>query len=483
MPISSPGIGSSLDVNGIVRQLMAIEQRPLNALRTRESGYNAQVSAYGTLKSALAGLQTVSQSLSTADKWHIATASVADASVLTASAGTQAVPGSYLVEVTQLAQQQKINSPGFSSTADLIGSGTLTIQFGTYDSGTNSFSPNAAKPAQTVTINPSDNTLAGVRNAINAANVGITATIINDGTTNRIVVTSNDSGLANSLKITVADADGNNTDTAGLSQLAFDPTAAAGSGKNLTQLSAAQNAQLKIDGIAVTKASNTISDAIEGVTLNLLTTNAGTTAALIVQHDSAGIKSSVAAFVKSYNDLNKSLHDLTAYNATTKQGAVLQGDSTTRLIQSRLRTTLTTAISVPSGGIATLSQIGLSFQNDGSLAVDDAKLQNAINNNFTGMVGIFAGSGGYANTVDKLVGGFLGTDGAITSRTDGINASIKDLGVREDALTRRLASIEARYRAQFTALDTMISGMTATSNFLTQQLANLPKINGVSNNN
>lgn len=669
MGISAPGVGSNLDVNGIVSQLMAVERQPLTLLAQRESSYQAKLSAYGTLKGALSAFQTAMQGLADGTKFQAATAKAADASILTATAGGNAVPGSYSVEVQQLAQQQKVHSGGFADASSAVGSGTLTIQYGTYDSGANAFTLNSAKSAQTITIDPSSNTLSGVRDAINAANIGISATIINDGTSDRLVVTGKDTGAANGFRIIASDDDGTDLDAAGLSQIAFDPIAAAGSGKNLTQVQAAQDAKLQVDGIAISKSSNTITDAIEGVTLNLLKTNTGSPTMLDVARDSAGVKASVEAFVKSFNSVNQTLTSLSAYNAATGQGAILQGDSATMSIQSWIRSTLSASVSgIPGSAdsITSLSQIGVAFQKDGSLALDSAKLQTALDNNFddiaslfsvrgkptdslvaydgassktaagnyavtvtqlatrasltgsqaagltitagvndqlnisadgvvasitlaagtyasadalaaeiqsrlngtasltdagisvlvsqaggvlsitsasygsTSNVGVTGGNGadgllgaspastsgvdvagtingvaatgigqtlmaaagdaaeglrltidggspgargtvnfsrGYADRLDKLMDDMLTSDGILAGRTDGITASIKDLDRRQEDFSQRLTSIEARYRAQFTALDVMLSSLTQTSEFFTQQLAALQKNN------
>jgi flagellar hook-associated protein 2 len=606
------------------------------------------------------------QGLADGSKFQSATASATDPSVLTASAsGTngKAVPGSYSVEVQQLAQQQKIRTDGFASTSTMVGSGTLTIQYGTYDSGSNSFTLNNAKPAQTVTIDPANNTLSGVRDAINAANIGVSATIINDGASNRLVMTSKDTGASSSIKISVGDGDGNDLDASGLSRLAFDPTAAAGAGKNMAEVQSGQDAKLKIDGIAISKPSNTIADAIEGVTLNLLKSNAGSPTTLTVGRDAAGVKASVEAFAKAYNNVSQTLAGLSAYNATTKTGAALQGDSTTLSIQSRLRATLSAVVGGGvAGGFSSLSEIGVAFQKDGTLALDSTKLQTALDNNFDGIAGLFSAQGkssdslvsyagstqktaagsyavnvtrlatqasltgsqaagltiiaggndqldvnvdgtlasvtlsagtygsadalaaevqsklngaagllkagnsvavsqsggvitiasarygsasavsiaggsgaanlmgtspastagadvsgtingasatglgqtlsaaagdkaeglrvdinggllgsrgninfsrGYADQLNSLVSSLLTSDGMLASRTDGLKASIKDLDKRQEDFNDRLAAVEARYRAQFSALDTMLSSLNQTSAYMSQQLSAL----------
>ncbi len=212
MTISSPGIGSNLDVNSIVSQLMAVERHPLSVLTTKETAFKAQLSAYGTVKSALASFQSALTSLTSGGNLGANTATAGDPSVLSATASSSAMAGSFNVEVTQLARQQKLASGQFANTTDVVGSGTITIQFGTFDATGNTFSPNAAKATKTISISPSNNTLGGIRDAINNAGAGVAASIVNDGTGNRLVITSTDSGQANSLRITTADDDGNNTD-------------------------------------------------------------------------------------------------------------------------------------------------------------------------------------------------------------------------------------------------------------------------------
>ncbi len=659
--VSAPGIGSGLDVTGIVGQLMAAERQPLNALTRQELAYTQKLSAFGQVRSVLAGFQSALNDLSSGSKFQALSATSSDTQVLSASASGKAIPASYQIEVTQLAQQQKLASTGYATTDDVIGSGTLTIQFGTYDSGLNTFTANANKATKSISIDPANNTLAGVRDTINAANAGVTATIVNDGSTtgNKLVLTSTDSGAANSLKISVTDDDGNHFNSSGLSALAYDPTAVAGSGKNLNQVAAAQDAQLKIDGITVNQSTNTVNNAIDGVTLNLARTNVGAKLTLTVSRDTKAITDAVQTFVNSYNGASGTLKKLTAFNGVGAQNGVLLGDGTARAIQVQMRSLLNT--SVDSGGaLTTLSQIGVSFTSDGMLALDSAKLNTAIDTNFDGIAALFSKAGkttdnlvsysastsktvpgtyavnvsqlgtrgttqgsqaatltvtagvndqldltidgtaisvtlaaatyasasalaaeiqskingetgtagsvqvtqsggvlsiastrygsasqamvtggngmasllgaspattagvdvagtingatasgngqmltgaagnaseglalliaggalgtrgnvtfsqGYAFQLGQYLDNMLGDDGLLKSRTDGLDSSVKRLDQRQAQLEARLTQIEKRYRAQFTALDAMLSSMNNTSTFLTQQLASLP---------
>jgi flagellar hook-associated protein 2 len=551
MGLSTTGIGSGLDVESIVTSLMNVERKPLNAVATEKTAYQSQISAYGTLKSALSTFQTAVSALSTVSKFNAQTVSSSNASVFTATSNGTASLGDYAITVNQLAKAQKLSSGGFTNTTDTVGTGTLTIGFGTYTAIGNTFTPSTAKSDVIITINSSNNTLAGVRDAINAANSSVSATIVNDGTTNRLVVTSKDTGEVNGLKISVADSDASNTDATGLSQLAFDPTASIGSGKNMTQLQAPKNALLDVDGIAVVKASNTVTDAISGVTLNLLTTSLNS-ANLGVSSNTDSVKTSVTAFVDAYNKLDTTLRSLTKYDETGKASGALLGDATARSVISQVKAVMTKTIA--SGNtINSLSQIGVSFQRDGKLALDSTKLTNAMTSNFSDIAAVFATSGkstnpvvsyygstsktqagsyavtftmtggslqgtingvaatvsgnnltgavgdasaglnisykgptlsagssvtstvnysiGYATQFDSLITGLISDTSIVASRTEGINSSISRLDKQSASLTVRLAAIETRYRNQFTKLDTLMSSMTTTSSFLTQQIA------------
>lgn len=553
MGISSAGIGSGLQVDSIVSSLMAIEQKPLTAVTKQKTDYQSQISAYGTLKSSLSAFQSAVSALSSASKFNAQTVTSSSAAVFTATANGTAALGDNAITVSQLAKAQKLTFAGTANVADTVGTGTLTISFGTYNSASavapttpNSFTPNAAKTDISITIDSSNNTLSGVRDAINASNSSVSATIVNDGTINHLVITSKDTGEVNTLKITTTDSDGNDTDNAGLSQLAYDPTAAAGSGKNMSQMQAAKNALLNIDGIDVVKPSNTITDAIGGVTLNLLTTSLDSVN-LNVASNKEAVKTSVTAFVDAYNKLDTSLRNLTKYDPTGKASGALLGDATTRSVITQLKSVMTNAITA-NGTFSTLSQIGVSFQATGQLALDSTKLDAAVASNFSGIASLFATSAkttdpqlsysastsktkagtyainvsslsplagtingvaatvvagslvgakgdvsegltvkvnggttgsrgtvnfsiGYAAQLDSVITNLLDTTGILASRTDGITSSISRLDKQADSITLRLTAIEARYRAQFTRLDTLMSSMTTTSSFLTQQIA------------
>lgn len=394
--LSSPGIGSGLDVNGIVKQLMAIESQPLAALDNKEAKQQTRLTAFGSLKGALSSFQSSLSALSDPAKFTGVTANFSDATLANISATSAAAVGSHSVEIQTLAQSHKLKSANFATTNATLGSGTLTIQFGTYSGGI--FTLNPDKAAQSITISSDNSSLAGVRDTINQANAGVTASIVNDGSGNRLVIASNDTGLSNALKITSTDADSNNTDIAGLSQLVYD--ASTGGTSNLTQTVAASNATLVIDGISISKASNQITDAIEGVTFNLLKANAGTTTSLNLSRDTASVQSTVSSFVKAFNDLNKTIVDLSKYDASTKQASILTGDSTVRSIQTQLRNVMSNPLTTAGGGLSILTEVGISFQTDGTLKLDPSKLSSVMSDPTKDVSTLFASVG---KTSDSLV--------------------------------------------------------------------------------
>ena len=388
MPIQSPGIGSGLDVNSLVTQLMAVERQPMTQLDRKTAAYNAQLSAYGTMRSALAALQTAAGSVASLPTLRQVTASVADGSLASASATAGAATGSYSLEVQALAQAQKLKSVAFAATSTSLGAGTLSFDFGTYSGG--AFSLNADKPSASVVIAAGRDSLAEVRDAINAASAGVAASIVNDGSGQRLLITSTATGAANALRVSVADADANHTDAAGLSRLAYD--ASTGGVARLEQTVAARDSRIALDGITITRASNTVSEAIEGVTLNLAKESPGAVTTLNVARNIDGAVTAVSGFVQAYNIAYTSLRKLSAYNTETRSGAVLQGDSTLLGVQARMRSLLSASVEA-AGGYASLSALGIAFQTDGSLLGDTAKLRAALNDTTRDAATVFAAVG------------------------------------------------------------------------------------------
>lgn len=448
MGLSSTGIGSGLDVNTIVTQLMNAERGPISLLQNKQSANNAKLSAFGTLKSTVSTFQTALKALGSTGTTGLGarTATTSDATILGITTGADAVPGTYAVEVTQLAKQAKLSSIGHTDTTTKLPTGTMSIQVG-------------AKTA--IDIPSGDYSLLSLSKAINAAQAGVSATIVNDGTTgNRLVITANDSGAANTVKITAG---------GGLGEFSFGPGTTGG---QMVQNQAGQDATLKIDNILVTKPSNSITDAVSGLTINLLQAKVGTVVNVAVAADKTAAKTAVTAFVDAYNKLGSTIKTMTSYNQTTKTGAVLNGESGAAAIVTALRKELTGAVT-GAGGLKSLTDIGVSFQRDGTLAVNDVKLQKALDTNFAGVTALFSGTDGYATRLTATTTAILGSSGVISSRTEGLNTAIKKNAIQQDDMEMRLGVTEKRYRAQFSSLDSLMSRMQSTSNFLTQQLSAL----------
>jgi flagellar hook-associated protein 2 len=379
---------SAIDVAGIVSQLMSVEKRPLMKLAQKEAGIQSKMSAFGSIKGALTSFREAFARLNNLSTYQSVKASSSDEAQVKVSAGANAPSGAHAVRITELASAHAVASAAYASRDAVVGAGTLTFQKGSVVSA--AFSPNAAFAAKTVAISAAQNTLAGIRDAVNGAKIGVAASIVNDGTGSRLVFSSTD-GAANSLKVSVSDVDGSHTDNAGLSALAYDPLSAMGSGKNLTEMRPAKDAVAIIDGIIVTSASNVITTAIDGITFTALAISPAA-ARISVEADNAGIKEGVEAFVKSYNELITNIKELTSFNATTKQAGPLNGDATMRALQSELRSFITTKLA-GSGPLQSLNDLGIAFDKAGVLTLDGAKLQKHLENDRTAIAQLFARSG------------------------------------------------------------------------------------------
>ena len=409
--ITSAGIGSGIDINGLVTQLVTAERQPVAArFNQREAALQTRISALGSFKSALSQFQSALSGLKNADTFKSgASATSGNEKLFTATASAGAPAGSYSVTVEQLAQSQRLATDAnhrFQSLTDVVGTGTLTFQFGTYGgtAGSPTFTANPDKAVKTVTIDASNNTLSGVAKAINDAKIGVQASVINDGGGYRLVLGSTATGAANNLKITVADGDSNSTDMAGLSLLAHDPTLVDGAaGKNLTQTVAGQDARAIIDGLTVTGASNTLSQAIPGVTLTLKSKDTAP-ATLTVAQNNGAIGDGIESFVKAYNELASTVKALTSYDAETKRGGALQGDFSVRAIFGQLRSELNKAVKGASSQFDSLADLGITTQRDGTIALDSAKLQKAIETDAQGVANLFARAGRATDPQANYVG-------------------------------------------------------------------------------
>jgi flagellar hook-associated protein 2 len=444
--VSSLGAGSGLNLSGLLENLMKAERQPKEALlKSQLSSYNSKISGLGTLSSKLADLQTAVQALkpavlqTPAQKFASYTGSLDD-KVGKLTIGEGAVTGSYKLTVTQLAQGQKSITKAING--DLTIGDTLDIGFTKDDGSSGSVS---------ITIDDNTKTLEGLRNVINArqGESGVSATIIKDGAAKRLVLSG-----ADGKKFT--------TTTTGNS-LEFD------AGKQVV----AQDAKFSIDGIELSSSSNKITNVIEGVTLDLVgkTDSNGVTLSIQKEGESK-LKSALEGFVKAYNDAASSIKTLGAYNPETKVAGALQGNSVLREVQSKLsRLVFDTGLG-DGFDKQTLSSIGVSVSKagDGSLSIDADKLAAAIAKEPEAVANLAAKVG---EAFDKELKAIVGIGGRIQTSTDSLKTSVRDVEKRQEALELRMQQVEARYRAQFTALDTLVTKMNSLSSSLAGSLGSL----------
>jgi flagellar hook-associated protein 2 len=458
------GLGSNLDVNSLVAGLMEVERAPLRAISAKNAQYQANLSAFGTAKGALSGLQTASRALADAMTSIPATVTTSTPAVASATAAAGTTPANFSLSVQTLAQAHRVYTGAFATADTVVGGGAIAIDRGSFD-GT-AFTANTAIPALTITI-AANATLNGIRDAINNAGAGITASVVNDGSGFRLVLGADDTGAAQGMRIRTTDDDGNNTDTSGLSQLAFDPEATVGAGRNMTQARAGSDAAFTVDGLPMTRASNDVADAVGGVTFKL--TGAGDTT-VGVSRDLSKMRSALDELVKAYNSTSGTLKSQSSYDAASRSGGPLNGESSIRSVQAQMRRVITTSFGADGDTYRTLSALGVSVKSGGTLTVDTAKYEAAMGADpaaASAMIGEFARS--LSGTLDSA----LGSGGAITARTDGIQTAMQRLTDQQTRVEARLSAVEARYRAQFSALDGLMSRMTATNSFLTSQLASI----------
>lgn len=375
--ITSSGIGSGLDVQGLVSQLVAASSAPLTALNRQINSLEQRQTAFGTIRGQLGNLEAALEGVSSASKLLSSSVTVPEGAGLQATAGSEAAAGSYSVNVTQLAQGQRLAATGQSSMSAAIGSGTVTISIGEITGGslsngvyTGASFGNISKTGS-ITLDGSNNSLAGIRDAINASDLGVRASIIQDGSASpyRLVISSAETGQEQSIRIGVAG------DAALQGLLAYDPADALG--QNMAQTQAAQNAQLTIDGIAVQSGTNTVAEAIPGVSLELTAAGKGPQT-LEVGLNTTEVEEKVSAFVEAYNKTMSEISRLTDYNSASKTSPTLSGESSIRSLRTELRGIALGTQSPPVDGLSRLSDIGVRVQRDGSLSLDKTILQKQI---------------------------------------------------------------------------------------------------------
>ncbi|VUD56433.1 B-type flagellar hook-associated protein 2 [Thalassocella blandensis] len=397
--IQSLGAGSGIDTSGIVKQLVEIERAaPQQRIDDRKELTETQISDFGLLKSSLATLQSAVSTLSEKEGLYSKTASFTDSDALVPKElGTDVLPGTYNFVVNEVAQSQTLSSPTFSSILDPVGEGELTIRFGSWNDGATAFTEDLDSTAQTITIDSSNNTLKGLRDAINAGDFGVQASIVNDGSTFRLLLTA-ESGEQNQLEITVAESSGTptNDDADGLSRFAFNDDDIPADGadtehtQQMTQYQAGRDASFTINGLPINRSSNTVDDVVDGLTVELLQASPGETVTVTVSDDKTFAEQNVRDFVEAYNNFLDEVDSVFKYNEETEKEGSLKNDSLAKSVLSRMRTIIGSAIpGLSEGNYTALTNVGIRTNLDGSLTIKEEEFRNAFNDNFEDVQKLF----------------------------------------------------------------------------------------------
>ncbi|HDV7825492.1 TPA: flagellar filament capping protein FliD [Escherichia coli] len=459
--ISTLGVGSGLDLSSILDSLEAAEKSTLTPISKQQSSYTAKLSAYGTLKSALESFQTANTALNKADLFT-ATSTTSSSSAFSATTTGSAIAGKYTISVSQLAQAQTLttkNSQKDSKAAIATSDSVLTIQQG------------GGKDPVTIDISAGNSSLSGIRDAINNAKAGVSASIINVGNGEyRLSITANDTGSNNAMKLSVSG------DSALESFMGYNGTPG-DSSNGMIESVTAQNAKLTVNNVEIENSSNTISDSLEDITLNLNDVTTGNQT-LTISKDTSKAENAVKAWVDAYNTLQDTFSSLTKYTAVdagaesqdSSNGALL-GDSTLRTIQTQLKTLLANTHS--SSNYKTLPQIGItSDASTGKLEIATDKLQTALKNDAAGIGEMFIGDGkstGVTTGISSNLTSWLSSTGIIQAAKDGVSKTLNNLTDQYNAASERIDTLMTRYKAQFTQLDVLMNSLNSTSSYLTQQ--------------
>lgn len=449
--------GSVINVSSLVAQLVSATQAPQEALISKQTqAVTAQISAVGTLKSALSTFQSSLSTINTASAFNTLSAASSDPTAFTATADGGAVLGSYTVAIGSLAQGQQLVSNAFTGgSSATVGTGTLQISLGSTHF--------------TVGITASNDTLAGIAAAIDSAsgNPGVEASVVTGSDGAHLVLTSTLTGAANTIAVTETDGG------TGLAQVTY----SSGATTNYRQQTAPQDASFSVSGVAYTSASNTVTDALSGVTINLLAPTTSN-ATLSVSTDTSTVETNINAFVTAYNTLQGAFSSLGNYDATTGTAGPMMGDALLSGVQSEVRSALYAIVNTGSSTYDSLASIGITTRSDGTLSVNQATLSAALNSSFTAVSQLFSGTGGVASTLNTRIDAALTAGGSIDSRSQTLVQQEDALTKQNDQLTQQMSALTASLTEQYSSLNTLLSSLQSTSSYLSQAFNSLPRVQG-----
>jgi len=474
--LSSPGVGTNgLDVKSIISQLVALEKRPLDALKLQAATVSTKISAFGQIKSLVSTLADAAAKLSSVTGWNAVSATSSDSKFVSATAVGGTLPTSFSVEVQGLAKAQATASAALLPVGGALGPGKLRLELGQWSVSPASFTPSSGVPVS-IDILATD-TLNDIASKINGANAGVTASVLSDASGERLMLRGKNTGLDAGFRLSVQEgldtdpSSAGNTDTTGLSRLV--------AGSTVTQ--SAANATATVNGIAVSSATNTFASTVSGVTFKA---EQVTTAPIeiTVSKDTSVVKSNIDDFVKAYNAINQLLNEATKYDAATKTAGLLQGDSTTLALQNSLRGAIQ-SVTTGSAIFQRLADVGITQQRGGDLVVDSTKLSKAMTDNMDELKNMFRSTGGgaadgVAVKVKALTVDLLANNGFFKSKDSSLQLSLKRNADDQSRVNDKVDAFEKRITARYNALDTQLSTLNALNAYVSQQVTTWNKSTG-----
>lgn len=451
--ITTSGIGGGLDLDSMISQIMRAETlAETTSLSKERTSLDIELSAYGSLINSLGTFKDKLPTTSLPDKvTDVLTATSQDTSYFTAAVTSDSSVGTFNINVVTLAKAHRMSSVSFTDEDTAIGTGTITIGV-----GSSSF---------TVTINGTNQTVKQIRDTINndSGNTGVSASIINTDTGAQLVFTSNNTGTANAMTITVDDDDGNDTNALGLSRLV---------NANLTTDQAAVNAVIKVDGDTVTNASNTFTNAVKGTTITAVKVSDPTSYTLTIAADSSTAKGKITDYAKSfiaaYNTMIKVVRGLTGYDDVKRIQGALFGDATARTLQTSMMRVVLGDVDGLSGSYTSIGDIGISMARDGTLELDSTKLDTALSADFNTVVKIFKqDDDGLDDALTSMLSDYVEVNGILKKKTENINDKIDENVKSLGDVANKLLSEENSLRQRFGSLDAALAELNAIAGFLT----------------
>lgn len=473
--ISSPGVGSNLDVKSIISQLVALEKKPLDTLKLQAATVNTKISAFGQIKSLVSDFADAAGKLASLTGWNSVTTSSSDSKFVSATAIGGTLPTTFSVEVQGLAKAQATASAALLPVGGALGAGTLRLELGKWSVAPASFTPSSGQPVD-ITITATDK-LSDVASKINGSNAGVTASILSDASGERLLLRSKSTGEEFGFRLSVLEGGDTdplsvgNTDASGLSRLV--------AGSTVTQVAA--NAKATVNGIPVSSATNTFANTISGVTFKA---EQVTTAPIdiTVSKDTSAVQSNIDAFVKSYNAINQLLQEATKYDTKTGSAGLFQGDSTTVALQNTLRNAIQ-SVTTAGGPFQRLADIGITQQRGGDLAVDTAKLNKALSDSPDDVKNLFrstggAGADGIAVQIKAVTTSLLASNGFFKTKDDSLQLSLKRNSDDQSRVNQKVDAFEKRITQRYNALDTQLTSLNGLNAYISQQVTTWNKSNG-----